>query len=80
MITAAKRTLWLHEIQGALSIRLDNMSIDLEGRKIRKHLKEICGPIVEVHKDGSVELIHHTAKTSVSVRICLWSSVVDFLP
>ena len=67
MITVAKRSLWLHEIQGALSIRLDDKSIDLENRKIRKHLKEICGPIVEVHEDGGVELIHHTAKTSVSV-------------
>ena len=67
MMTVAKRPLWLHEIQGALSIRLDDKSIDLEHRKIRKHLKAICGSIVEVHEYDSVELIHHTAKTSVPV-------------
>ncbi|KAA6406931.1 MAG: hypothetical protein FRX48_09229 [Lasallia pustulata] len=63
MMTVAKRPLWLHEIQGALSIRLDDKSIDLEHRKIRKHLKAICGSIVEVHEYDSAELIHHTAKT-----------------
>lgn len=67
MITVAKRSMWLHEIQGALSLRLDDKSIDFENRRLRKHLKEICGPMVEVHEDGSVELIHHTAKTSVAL-------------
>lgn len=47
-------------------MRVDDKSIDFENRRLRKHLKEICGPIVEVHEDGSVELIHHTAKTSVA--------------
>ncbi|KAA6409279.1 MAG: hypothetical protein FRX48_06832 [Lasallia pustulata] len=63
MMTVAKRPLWLHEIQGALSIRLDDKSIDWQHRKIRKHLKATCGSIVEVHEYDSVELVHHTAKT-----------------
>ena len=77
MISVAKRTLWLHEIQGALAIRLEDKSIDFESRKLRKHLKELCGAIVEVHEDDTVELIHPTAKMLValeSFRSCSSSS------
>ena len=77
MMTVAKRPLWLHEIQGALSIRLDDKSIDWQHRKIRKHLKATCGSIVEVHEYDSVELVHHTAKTSVPVSKLASSLSID---
>jgi hypothetical protein len=62
MVVAARRPLKLHEIQGILSIRLDDKSIDIENRRYLHHLKELCGPIIEVTDDGTVELVHTTAK------------------
>lgn len=59
---AARRPLKLHEIQGILSIRLDDKSIDIENRRYLHHLKELCGPIIEVTDDETVELVHATAR------------------
>jgi hypothetical protein len=65
IITSATRTLQCHEVQGALSIRLDDQTIDLDRRRSRIPLAEICGPIVEVHSNGVIDMIHPTAKREV---------------
>ena len=65
LITMATRALRIHEIQGALSIRLGDQSLDFERRKSQTPLEDLLGPIVEVHADKSVDLIHPTAKASV---------------
>jgi hypothetical protein len=62
IITSATRTLQNHEIQGALSIRVNDQTIDVDRRKSRIPLDELCGPIVEVHLNGVIDLIHPTAK------------------
>ncbi|KAF4626218.1 hypothetical protein G7Y89_g11943 [Cudoniella acicularis] len=62
IITSATRTLQNHEIQGALSIRVEDQTIDIDRRKSRIPLDELCGPIVEAHLNGVINLIHPTAK------------------
>lgn len=62
ILTMATRPLKTHEIQGVLSIRLDDRSIDFENRKTITPLEELLGLLVEVHVDGSVNFIHPTAK------------------
>ncbi|KAI9869154.1 MAG: hypothetical protein M1813_002978 [Trichoglossum hirsutum] len=62
MITAAKRPLLIHEIQGAMSIRLEDRSIEFENRRLRTHIKELCGPLVDVDSSGAVVLVHPTAR------------------
>ena len=58
----ARRPLKVHEIQGALSISLQDSSIDFAGRRPMISFGEMCGPIVEVHTDDTVSLVHPTAK------------------
>ena len=61
-LLAARRPLKLHEIQGILSIRLAQRNIDLENRRCVLHLKELCGPIIEITSDGTVDFVHSSAK------------------
>jgi hypothetical protein len=65
IIISATRTLQSHEIQGALSIGVENQTIDFDRRRSRIPLVEICGPIVEVHPNGVIDMIHPTAKRLV---------------
>lgn len=62
MLTVATRSLKIHEIQGAFSINLEDGNINFEKRKSVTPLEDLLGPIVEVHADGSVNLIHPTAR------------------
>ena len=62
MLTSTRRTLKLYEIQAMFSICLEDKSVDFENREYVNHLKDLCGPIVEVREDDSVELVHGTAK------------------
>ena len=64
-VVSTRRPLKLHEIQGILSIRLDYRNIDFENRRCVLHLKELCGPIIEITADGTVEFVHSSAKKSV---------------
>ncbi|KAL2066161.1 hypothetical protein VTL71DRAFT_2232 [Oculimacula yallundae] len=62
LITTSQRPLYEHEIQGALSINLEQKNVDFEGRHSRFPLDDLCGPIITVRHNGVVDLIHPTAK------------------
>ncbi|EXJ84579.1 hypothetical protein A1O3_05249 [Capronia epimyces CBS 606.96] len=62
ILTFARRTLYRHEIQAALSISTQKRDIDIERRRYTQEFKEICGSLVEVNSDESVVLVHATAK------------------
>jgi len=62
ILTIAARPLKVHEIQGALSIRLEDKSIDFEKRRSVIPFRELLGPLVEVHLDDSVNFIHPIAR------------------
>lgn len=62
ILTMATRPLKAHELQGALSIHLEDKNIDFEKRKSIGGLEELLGPLVELHLDGSVNFIHPTAR------------------
>lgn len=61
-LICAKRPLKWHEIQGAISIDSRNQSVDFENRQLRVDSKDLCGSLVEVHRDETIELVHQTAK------------------
>jgi len=60
-LTCAKRTLKWCEVQGAVSVDFDNgtMSSDLQ---FQEDCKDLCASLVERSSDGSVALVHSTAK------------------
>ena len=57
----ARRPLKIYEIQGAVSIDLDGMTVDFDSRRLREDVRELCGCLVDV-RDGTLELVHTTAK------------------
>jgi len=61
-LVCAKRPLKWHEIQGAKSINLDKQTVEWERRRFRVDSKDLCGSLVEVRSDQTVEFVHLTAK------------------
>lgn len=62
VLVMATRPLKTHEIQGALSICLEDGRIDFEGRRSVTPLDELLGAMVEVHVDNSIDFIHPSAR------------------
>ncbi|KAF2815322.1 uncharacterized protein BDZ99DRAFT_516056 [Mytilinidion resinicola] len=60
-LLCAKRPLKWHEIQGAMSLDLDDNSFDCERRLVRD-IKHFCGSLVEVRRGGAICFVHLTAK------------------
>ncbi|KAK4209645.1 hypothetical protein QBC37DRAFT_430021 [Rhypophila decipiens] len=63
-VAIAQRDLSWHEIQGAVSLDLDNRVIDFEGRRFSDEdgPKDLCGSLLEVTPGGIVTLVHSTAR------------------
>jgi hypothetical protein len=55
-----KRALRWREIQAAISIDLDDQEVDLSKRP-SKHIREVCGSLVEMLPGDRIEFVHITA-------------------
>ncbi len=64
-LVCAKRPLKLHEVQTMKSINLDQRTVEFERRRFRVHPKDLCESLVDVRPDGSIELVHLTARLYV---------------
>lgn len=58
----AKRPLKWGEIQGAVSIDPVEQTVEFDDRKLRVHIQDLCGSLVQALPGDRVELVHHTAK------------------
>ena len=67
-LTCAKRSLRLHEIQGALSIDVATSRVDFDARKLRQEIGDLCGAFISPLHDDRIELVHRTAKEQVFPR------------
>ncbi|RYP73035.1 hypothetical protein DL771_003903 [Monosporascus sp. 5C6A] len=61
-LVCAKRTLKWREIQAVKAVDIDSQTVDIERRRFRQDCRDLCGSMVETFDDGSVELVHPTAK------------------
>ncbi|SCV33624.1 uncharacterized protein FFB14_04610 [Fusarium fujikuroi] len=61
-LVCAKRPLKWHEIQCLKSINLDKECVDFARHKFTVSGKDLCGSLVELRADGTLELIHVSAK------------------
>jgi hypothetical protein len=61
-IACAKRPMKWYEIQGGVSIDLEIQAVDYEDRMHRVDPKVLCASLVEIRSDGSIELVHTTAR------------------
>ena len=76
-LTLARRPLQWREIQVLKSIDRENQSIDFERQKFRGiNAKDLCGPLVNVSDDGTVELIHLTAKQYVVLPLRCFTTCI----
>ncbi|KAH8892450.1 hypothetical protein GQ53DRAFT_646497 [Thozetella sp. PMI_491] len=60
-LACAKRPLRWYEIQGAMSLDLDEQTVK-ETRRLAKDPKELCSSLVEQHSDGTIALVHSTTR------------------
>ncbi|KAF2680111.1 hypothetical protein K458DRAFT_393383 [Lentithecium fluviatile CBS 122367] len=61
-LVCAKRPLRWNEIQCAVSVDLDEQTVEWQDRRFRVNHKDLCGSLVDIHSDYSVNLVHRTAK------------------
>jgi len=61
-LVCARRSLKWHEIQGAISVDLENRSIDFKDRQLCVDSKDLCGSLVEISSGGVISLVHATAR------------------
>lgn len=61
-VACAKRPLKWYEIQGLRSVDIEKQSVDFARRRFVIGPKDLCESLLEVYEDGSVELVHSTAK------------------
>jgi hypothetical protein len=60
------------EIQCAVSINLEDETVDWERDRLRVDSKDLCGALVSIQTDGTVVLVHHSAKRLVPVaELCM---------
>ncbi|PVI01289.1 hypothetical protein DM02DRAFT_525316 [Periconia macrospinosa] len=87
-LVCAKRSLKMHEIQTMKSINLERRVVEFERRRFRVEPKDLCESLVEVRDDGTVELVHMTARSflansefldAVSEELRLTTLCIDYL-
>lgn len=62
-LVCARRQLKWREVQGAVSIDVESFSVEFETRQWVLDSKDLCGSLVHLRSDGSLELVHSTAKS-----------------
>jgi len=61
-MVCAKRPMYWREIQCAVSVNIDDQVVDWDRRKFTVDSKELGGSLVETSADGTIILVHHTAR------------------
>ena len=61
-MVCARRPLKWHEIQGAVSMNPTSRVINFDDDRLRVHIRDLCGSLVQVLPGDRVELVHSTAK------------------
>jgi len=61
-LVCAKRPLKWREIQGLKAVNLDKQSVEYDRQRFVVGPKDLCASLVESRPDGSLELVHLTAK------------------
>jgi hypothetical protein len=51
-----------YEIQGAVSVDLENQSVNFDERMHCVNSKDLCASLVEIRSDDSIVLVHSTAR------------------
>lgn len=60
-LACAKRPLKWYEVQGAMSIDIEESSVN-HARELKETAKDLCASLVEINSDNTVVLVHTTAK------------------
>jgi hypothetical protein len=75
----ARRPLKWHEIQGAVSTDPVEQTVNFDERKLRVHIRDLCGSLIQVLPGDRVELVHSTAKLSVKNMLLVRAPCLTFL-
>ena len=70
-MVCARRPLKWHEIQGAVSIEPEHKTIAFDERKLRIHIRDLCGSLIQVLPGDRIEFVHNTAKMYVQWSLAM---------
>lgn len=76
-MVCARRPLKWQEIQGAVSIEPNEQTINFDDRKLRVHIRDLCGSLVQVLPGDRVELVHSTAKLYITSTEYVRQEIVE---
>ncbi|KAF8457346.1 hypothetical protein BDZ91DRAFT_767253 [Kalaharituber pfeilii] len=63
LIACSRRPLKKHEIQGVFAIGdMEDRTVNFEQPSLINDIGNICGSLVEVNMDGTVQFVHTTAR------------------
>lgn len=61
-VSFSKRPLRWFEIQAAISIDIDNETINEESKRLLDTSKDLCASFVEIYPDQTIQLVHSTVR------------------
>lgn len=61
MVCAVRPMKW-KDVQAAAAIDVDSGTVDMRTRRLRVNYFDLCSPLVEARCDGTLTLVHSTAK------------------
>ncbi|KAN0096736.1 hypothetical protein V8E51_015541 [Hyaloscypha variabilis] len=64
-MACAKRPFTWREIQAAISMDLEEQTIDIDRKRLRGSIEEYCGPLIQVFSGDRVDWVHSTARIHI---------------
>ena len=68
-VLIARRPMKWSEIQTAISMDIENGTIDLTEKMLRVGIRDLCGSLVQEKWSGRVEFVHYTVKELVYLSV-----------
>ncbi|KAF8457906.1 hypothetical protein BDZ91DRAFT_852248 [Kalaharituber pfeilii] len=62
LIACAKRPLKKHEVQAVFAIDVHERTVDFAKRALIDDVNDLCGSLIEVNKEGTIQFVHMTAR------------------
>ncbi|ETS78813.1 hypothetical protein PFICI_08666 [Pestalotiopsis fici W106-1] len=75
-VCCAQRPIFWHEIQGMISLDLENERLNEESKRIVGDIKDFCSSLVEIDSVGSLNMMHKTLKQYLCAKAIITPSEV----
>ncbi|KAF3764220.1 hypothetical protein M406DRAFT_339885 [Cryphonectria parasitica EP155] len=81
-LVCSRRTMKWYEIQSAKAIHVEHQLVDWNRRRYRVSSKDLCGSLVQIRDDTTVDFVHNTARIRIdktAAHLAFASLSIDYL-